>query len=80
MVPLRSASVICLFLTVNYVYSQTIDDTIKDIFKQPGTETRNPVPINTNPVPGTGDCKCVPYYLCNNNQIITTGETLIDIR
>ena len=25
-------------------------------------------------------CQCVPYYLCKNNQIITDGVGLIDIR
>lgn len=26
------------------------------------------------------DCECVPYYLCINNTISTTGEGLLDIR
>ena len=26
------------------------------------------------------ECQCVPYYLCNNNTIITDGVGLIDIR
>lgn len=69
---------IFLFLTGSYVLSEDIDAVIKDVFVQPDPETRNPVPINTEQ--GTGDCTCVPYYLCNNESIITTGETLIDIR
>ncbi|CAH1175584.1 unnamed protein product [Phaedon cochleariae] len=31
-------------------------------------------------IPGTGDCTCVEYYLCNNGTINTNGEGIIDIR
>ncbi|KAG5870995.1 hypothetical protein JTB14_021866 [Gonioctena quinquepunctata] len=31
-------------------------------------------------IPGTGDCTCVAYYLCNNGTIIKNGEGIIDIR
>ncbi|XP_075223308.1 phenoloxidase-activating factor 2-like [Lycorma delicatula] len=33
-----------------------------------------------NQQPQEGDCICVPYYLCENNTIITNGVGLIDIR
>lgn len=41
--------------------------------------------VNSQPKPqtgpGDGDCTCVPYYLCNqNNTIIEDGTTLIDAR
>lgn len=26
------------------------------------------------------NCECVPYYLCNDDEIITDGMGLIDIR
>lgn len=63
-----------------------LDSLIKEVFNKPDdtADTRNP-PVNLQPntggaVPGTGDCICVPYYLCSNQTIITNGETLIDIR
>lgn len=35
---------------------------------------------NTGGIPGTGQCTCVPYYLCNNGSVNTNGEGVIDIR
>lgn len=39
----------------------------------------NPTAAPTVPV--TGDCICVPFYQCDNNQtIITDGTGIIDVR
>ncbi|XP_044761176.1 phenoloxidase-activating factor 2-like [Coccinella septempunctata] len=35
---------------------------------------------STGGIPGTGQCNCVPYYLCNNGSVNTNGEGVIDIR
>ncbi|KAK9878966.1 hypothetical protein WA026_003785 [Henosepilachna vigintioctopunctata] len=31
-------------------------------------------------IPGTDQCTCVPYYLCNNGSVNTNGEGVLDIR
>lgn len=71
--------IVCLSF-INCALSDSDDDAIKDVFNTGNTETRNPEPVPINTQQSSGDCTCVPYYLCNNNSIITTGETLIDIR
>ena len=52
---------------------KNLDDIIKKVF--PGPDNLDP-----DPVPGTGACECVPYYLCNNGTIIEDGLGIIDIR
>lgn len=42
--------------------------------------TKRPNLPNVGGSTDSSGCKCVPYYLCKDNQIITDGEGLIDIR
>ncbi|XP_047119356.1 phenoloxidase-activating factor 2 [Schistocerca piceifrons] len=52
----------------------------------PSTQTQSPaaagIPHQDRPSGSMaqGDCECVPYYLCQNDSIITDGVGLIDIR
>ncbi|KAF5299501.1 hypothetical protein FQR65_LT01084 [Abscondita terminalis] len=73
-------------LSVTNVLAQTdgkkVDELIANIFTKP-TEGVNLQPSTGDTTPGTGgtgDCECVPYYLCNNNTIIKDGFGIIDIR
>lgn len=64
------------------VGGQDIDEKINDLFKNPSSESTT-AKLNLQPnigIPGIDACTCVPYYLCNNGTIITSGEGLIDIR
>ncbi|XP_055597716.1 phenoloxidase-activating factor 2-like [Uranotaenia lowii] len=56
---------------------------------QDNTKNPPPAPVPTPPPPPvaptpppvyTCSGECVPYYLCNNNEIITDGTGIIDIR
>jgi hypothetical protein len=64
-----------------------LDDLISQVFNRSKTEEsdNNQQPTEEknqgqeqgyNPL----DCQCVPYYLCQNNTIISDGGGLIDIR
>lgn len=86
-------AVLCLASAQN---TGDLESLISQVYPGPGanTATNNPPPagqgggINLTPsktgdagaVQGTGDCTCVPYYLCKNNTIIKDGLGLIDIR
>ncbi|XP_060525281.1 uncharacterized protein LOC132701417 [Cylas formicarius] len=67
---------------------QDIDDLINQVFSKPnpGTALTTSAPKpNLQPNSnvgggGSGDCTCVPYYLCNNGSINTNGDGIIDIR
>jgi len=66
------------------------DKLLEDIFGKPdgASNATNPdpiAPIDLTPsgggtVAGTDSCECVPYYLCNNNTIITSGYGVVSIR
>jgi hypothetical protein len=75
---------------VNARAQADLETLIKEVFAQP-----QPLPEETanNPVLAAEEknqdvdqaqdplsCQCVPYYLCQNNTIITDGVGLIDIR
>jgi hypothetical protein len=60
-------------------------ETVENASNQQTTEEKNKQPTDEknqseeqeyNPL----DCQCVPYYLCQNNTILTDGVGLIDIR
>lgn len=79
----------CLFSLVfilgyALVQGQDLDTLIGEVFTKPNGSTEatpNLQPnVGTDGLPGTGDCVCVPYYLCNNGSINTSGEGIIDIR
>jgi hypothetical protein len=64
-----------------------LDTLIGQVFKRPetgGNPNSEQPTEERNQDPGEGynplDCQCVPYYLCQNNTIITDGVGLIDIR
>ena len=74
--------------------SQDLDTLISQVYQPPGGDSNKPGETKEDQntrgneqggLPGTGgngeeDCVCVAYYLCNNDQIITNGMGLIDIR
>jgi len=65
-----------------------LDTLIDEVFARPQTaETSNNAEStsqeknrNKEPEQDPLVCQCVPYYLCQNNTIITDGVGLIDIR
>jgi hypothetical protein len=74
---------------VNARAQTDLDSLIDAVFArpQPGEASNNPELTTTeeqNQVEGSEQdplsCQCVPYYLCQNNTIITDGVGLIDIR
>lgn len=77
----------CLCYTL--VQGQDLEELIGEVFTKPSevVSSTTAAPPNLQPnsgseggLPGTGDCVCVPYYLCNNGTINTSGEGIIDIR
>jgi len=50
--------------------------TTQDIDKTISGEMSTPIPQKMTP----DTCKCVPYYLCGNRTIVTSGRGLIDER
>lgn len=56
---------------------KSVDDLITEIFDAKNSQSDLSKPV---PTVSPGQCECVPYYLCNNNTIITDGAGLIDIR
>lgn len=48
---------------------------IDEVFRPQNDDSNNVAVKSEN-----GECTCVPYYLCQNNSIITDGVGLIDIR
>jgi hypothetical protein len=83
-------AVTALLLTqlVNARAQADLESLIEEIFVKPPTaetfinpestsqdKTQDPT-TEENPLA----CQCVPYYLCQNNSIITNGVGLIDIR
>lgn len=76
-----------LLVQLNNVRAQAdLDTLIGQVFVRPetgGNPTKQPT---EEKIQGEGQaynplaCQCVPYYLCQNNTIITDGVGLIDIR
>jgi len=77
-----------LMQLVNAKPQADLDTLISEVFVRPqmGENSNNPESMeqeknqNQGPGPDPLDCQCVPYYLCQNNSIITDGIGLIDIR
>jgi len=73
---------------VNARAQADIDTLIDEIFVRPqaAESSNNPESTaqeknqNQEPEQDPLVCQCVPYYLCQNNTIITDGVGLIDIR
>ena len=63
------------FLLLNCLVNcgDDLSSLIDEVF-QPGKANEN---VNNH---GNSECTCVPYYLCQNNTVITNGVGLIDIR
>jgi hypothetical protein len=75
-----------LLVQLNNVRAQAdLDTLIGQVFVRPETGG-NPDKQPTEKTQSEGQafnplaCQCVPYYLCQNNTIITDGVGLIDIR
>jgi hypothetical protein len=78
------------FLTqlVNARAQADLESLIDQVFVRPQTgETPNNPEVtvqeknqDVEPEQNPLTCQCVPYYLCQNNSIITDGVGLIDIR
>lgn len=92
---LRSCTVVALaMLLITQTHAQDdLDSLFESVFNNPdnnnnnnpAAETTDPpapiAPIAPQPQPQyTCTGQCVPYYLCNENQIITDGTGIIDIR
>jgi hypothetical protein len=77
-----------LMQLVNARAQADLDSLISQVFSRPPTEetSNNPESTAQKKDPDEGpeqdplSCQCVPYYLCQNNTIITDGVGLIDIR
>lgn len=83
---LRALTVVTLLLAVYQTHAQDgLDDLFNSVFS--ATEAAifpDPVPtqapVPTPPPVYTCSGECVPYYLCVDNQIVTDGTGIIDIR
>ena len=77
-----------LMQLVNARPQADLDSLIDEVFVRPQTGGSSTIPEPTaqeknQAVEQEQDplaCQCVPYYLCQNNTIITDGVGLIDIR
>lgn len=83
-------------LLVTHTYAQDdLDSLFESVFNNPENNNNNNPAAATTPVPApppvvpqavqpepqfTCSGQCVPYYLCHENQIITDGTGIIDIR
>ena len=83
-----AVTVSLLMQLVNARPQADLDSLIDEVFARPqtGGNSNDPEPTveeKNQDVESVQDplaCQCVPYYLCQNNTIITDGIGLIDIR
>lgn len=69
-------SVTFLVLAQNVLCGDDLSSLIDEVFKPGQNENTN----SDNEGRVQSECTCVPYYLCQNNTVITNGVGLIDIR
>jgi len=66
---------LCIFSTVRA--GDDLGQLIDEVFGTPNNQENSAKSAQPS---SPSDCTCVPYYLCQNNSIITDGVGLIDIR
>ncbi|XP_060870685.1 uncharacterized protein LOC132945080 isoform X2 [Metopolophium dirhodum] len=66
--------VMCCYESMQSKASKDMDLTTQDIDKTILGEMSTPIPQSMP----SDTCKCVPYYLCVNGTIVTSGKRLID--